>query len=174
MFWFDPAPPLHEGIVKILIPIAPTNETTLQIKMASYYNPSKRLSEWAAAALSPFIQLETEDGQTDQSRLSVALWSGNVQLNNVELRPEAFDKLLNTHETGYNEFGTKIRWKIVRGTISNVSVSIPWKSLLVGTSYTSLMRRKHKEVAEVKNEVNESVLRQGSDVADMSTADQGM
>ena len=34
--------------------------------MSSYYNPSKRLSEYAAALLSPYIQLENEeDGSSD-------------------------------------------------------------------------------------------------------------
>eukprot|EP00970_Alexandrium_tamarense_P001497 scaffold159_cov318-Alexandrium_tamarense.AAC.6 len=80
--------------------------------MASYYNPSKRLSEWAAASLSPYIRLESESpsrhaaaaadlpNQTNNSnsshaQLSVGIWSGNVQLNNVELRPEAFEHFLN-------------------------------------------------------------------------------
>lgn len=137
--------------------------------MASYYNPSKRLSEWAAAALSPFIQLETEDGQTDQSRLSVGIWSGNVQLRNVELRPEAFDKYLNPNETDYNEYGTRVRWKIVRGSIDNVSVGIPWKRLLVGTSYSSFRRGKQQQVAGSQSEINQSVQRQDSDLGETSS-----
>jgi hypothetical protein len=144
--------------------------------MTSYYNPSKRLSEWAAAALSPFIQLETEDGQTDHSRLSVGIWSGHIQLKNVELRPEAFDKFLNSAEVDYNEHGTKIRWKIVRGTIDNVSVGIPWKSLLMGTSYSSSRRRGgQKPVVDEQSELKRSVQRQDSDVGEVvSCAGQGM
>jgi hypothetical protein len=139
--------------------------------MTSYCNPSKRLSEWAAAALSPFIQLETTDGQTDQSRLSVALWSGHVELKNVELRPEAFDKFLNPTEADYNEYGTKIRWKIVRGTIENVSVGIPWKRLLVGTSYSSSSFRR-KQQRQGKNELNKSMQ---SDLGEVgSCVDQGV
>ena len=143
--------------------------------MASYYNPSRRISEWAASALSPFIQLETEDGQTDQSRLSVGLWSGNVQLKNVELRPEAFDKYLNPNETDYNEYGTKIRWKIVRGSIDNVSVGIPWKRLLVGTSYSSSRKGKLVQVAEGQSELKMSVQRQGSGLGETgSLVEEGM
>ena len=146
--------------------------------MASYYNPSRRLSDWAAAALSPFIQLETQEGQSSQSSsLSVALWSGQVQLKNVELRPEAFDQYLNPSEPEFNEFGTRIRWKIVRGTIDDVSVSIPWKRLLVGTSYSSSRKRgrQHKQevaLAEGQNAVNRSLIRLDSD-AGPSTAEIG-
>ena len=146
--------------------------------MASYYNPSRRLSDWAAAALSPFIQLETQDGQSSQSScLSVALWSGQVQLKNVELRPEAFDQYLNPSQTEFNEFGTRIRWKIVQGTINDVSVSIPWKRLLVGTSYSSSRKRGRQNkhgvaVVEGQNEVNRSLLRLDSD-AGPSTVEMG-
>ena len=137
--------------------------------MASYYNPSKRLSEWAAAALSPFIQLETQDGQTDQSRLSVGLWSGHVQLKNVELRPEAFEKFLNSNDTDFNDFGVKIRWKIVRGTIDDVSIGIPWKRLLVGSSYSSVRRGKQKQVNEGQSELHQSIQRQDSDLVEMGS-----
>jgi hypothetical protein len=117
--------------------------------MASYYyNPSQRLSEWAAASLSPYIQLENEGGQNERSHLSVGLWSGYVQLKNVKLRPEAFDKILNPSDndnTGYNEYGAKIRWKIVRGTINDISVRIPWKRLLVGSSSSSTRKKTRQQ-----------------------------
>eukprot|EP00804_Cyclotella_cryptica_P020229 CCRYP_010930-RC/>CCRYP_010930-RC protein AED:0.04 eAED:0.04 QI:95/1/1/1/0.91/0.91/24/65/5640 len=117
--------------------------------MASYYyNPSKRLSEWAATFLSPYIQLENEDGQNERSRLSVGLWSGHVQLKNVELRPEAFDKFLNPpdeNNAGHNEYGTKVRWKIVRGTVNDISIRIPWKRLLVGSSSSGTQKKAKQE-----------------------------
>ena len=153
--------------------IRPSASTLSLIAMASYYNPSKRLSEWAAAALSPFIQLETQDGQTDQSRLSVGLWSGHIQLKNVELRPEAFDKFLNPNDTEYNEYGVKIRWKIVRGTIENVSIDIPWKGLLVGTSYSGVRRENQKNTSGGQSELHQSTQRQDFDLAETgSCADQ--
>lgn len=125
--------------------------------MASYYNPSKRLSEWAAASLSPYIRLESEspsrhaaaaadlpnqanNSNSSHAQLSVGIWSGNVQLNNVELRPEAFEYFLNGSSAPPSKdsfSGVRIQWKVHSGTIDSINVSIPWKSLLVGSSYSS-------------------------------------
>lgn len=126
--------------------------------MASYYNPSKRLSEWAAASLSPYIRLESEspsrhaaaavdlpnqanNSNSSHAQLSVGIWSGNVQLNNVELRPEAFEHFLNGSSAppskDSSNGGVRIQWKVHSGTIDSINVSIPWKSLLVGSSYSS-------------------------------------
>ncbi|KAL7539480.1 hypothetical protein ACHAXR_010091, partial [Thalassiosira sp. AJA248-18] len=118
--------------------------------MASYY-PSKRLSEWAAASLSPYIKLENEGGDINNppsqqehaqnqqgqgaSSLSVGLWSGNVELKNVELRPEAFEKFLNRGDNA--DSTAQIKWKLIQGSIESVKIQIPWKSLLVGSAYSS-------------------------------------
>ena len=127
--------------------------TAKDIKMASYYNPSKRLSEWAAASLSPYIKLEDEGNHSDagdsqKSSLSVGLWSGHVELKNVELRREAFDKWLNSssnpeiptdkyYGSSNNNGGVKIRWKLLRGSIDSLIIKIPWKGLIVGSSHCS-------------------------------------
>lgn len=116
-------------------------------EMASYYNPSKRLSEWAAALLSPYITLENEgngDGTNDPAQhqatsLSVGLWSGNVELKNVQLRPETFEPFLNNddYDAKYSDSTAQIKWKLIEGSISNVKIQIPWKGLLVGSAYSS-------------------------------------
>ena len=136
--------------------------------MAKYYNPSKRLSEWAAALLSPYIKLENDGGaaaasgsggsaddnashdattppSSSSQALSVGLWSGFVELKNVELRPEALEQFLNSgddddghhgdHSSG--DYTTKIRWKLIQGNIDSVKIQIPWKSILVGSMYSS-------------------------------------
>ena len=119
----------------------------------SYYNPSRRLSEWAAASLSPYIKLENETdaqaGQTQSnpqtfSNLSVGLWSGNVELKDLELRPEAFETFLNGSDdescntSSYcGSSSVQIKWKVIQGSIDSVKVQIPWKSLLVGSAYSS-------------------------------------
>lgn len=126
--------------------------------MTSYYNPSKWLSEYAAALLSPYIKLENEGGDgssssggqkeadptqtssTPSSSLSVGLWSGNVELKNVELRPEAFERFLNCKESNDNDnngSAAQIKWKLVQGSIDSVKIQIPWKSLLVGSAHSS-------------------------------------
>lgn len=121
--------------------------------MSSYYNPSKRLSEYAAALLSPYIKLENEEGDSSDntnqqnqnhtsstpSSLSVGLWSGNVELNNVELRPEAFEQFLNqsSNDTDNNDGTNQIRWKVIHGSIDSVKIQIPWTSLLVGSAHST-------------------------------------
>ena len=108
------------------------------------FNPSKRLSEHAAALLSPYIKLENEHhDQTPAPSLSVGLWSGNVELNNVEIRPEAIEQFLNScdDDGGDGNNGSpkaaQIKWKLRRGRIDSVKIQIPWKSLLVGSACSS-------------------------------------
>ena len=105
-------------------------------QMASYYSPSRRLSEWAAALLHPYLDLDS-DSATTSSSLSVGLWSGDVRLRNVELRPEAFARFLDpVGDDPRNDAddGARVRWKLVRGSVDGVEVRIPWKSLLVGSA----------------------------------------
>ena len=107
------------------------------------FNPSKRLSEWAAELLSPYINLEDADvtgaayrsSHSSRSSLSVGLWSGNVELKNVELRPDAIENILNSGSDSAN--GQIIRWKLLKGNLECIKIAIPWKSLLVRTSYAS-------------------------------------
>jgi hypothetical protein len=133
--------------------------------MSSYYNPSKRLSEFAAALLSPYIKLENEGEQRrdrhDQNTapsLSVGLWSGNVELNNVDIRPEAIEHFLNSRNEGDENCtndgscGTmaRIKWKLRRGRVDSVKIKIPWKSLLVGSAYSSTKRESYSETGNNK------------------------
>jgi hypothetical protein len=133
--------------------------------MSSYYNPSKRLSEYAAALLSPYIKLENEGEQRrdhcDQNAapsLSVGLWSGNVELKNVEIRPEAIEQFLNDRDNSDDngiddgDFSTtaRIKWKLRRGRVDSVKIQIPWKSLLVGSAYSSTTRESHTEGGKIK------------------------
>jgi hypothetical protein len=128
--------------------------------MSSYYNPSKRLSEYAAALLSPYIKLENEGEQRcdhhDQNAapsLSVGLWSGNVELTNVEIRPEAIEQFLNSrdecddnsNDDVYLRNTARIKWKLRRGRVDSVKIQIPWKSLLVGSAYSSTKREIYPE-----------------------------
>ena len=121
--------------------------------MTSYsYNPSKRMSEWAAALLSPYIKLESEDEEEASTApspsLSVGLWSGNVELQNVAIRPDAIERFLNNTnrdddvgdpiDGGNNCSATsQIKWELRRGNIDSVKIQIPWKSLLVGSAFSS-------------------------------------
>ena len=141
--------------------------------MASYYNPSKWLSEYAAALLSPYIKLENDGGiggggdindnsnipqhhqqqshpnnntqtttapSSSSSSLSVGLWSGNVELKNVELRPEAFAKFLNSNSSSSSSNAgntVQIKWKLIQGSIDSIKIQIPWTSLLVGSAHSS-------------------------------------
>lgn len=133
---------------------------------------SRRLSEYAASYLSPYIKLDDEGCTTaadegnasfsaskphTQSSLSVGLWSGYVELKNVELRPDAIENFLNNNSTskdsdgdvndsdgGNNYRGAKVRWKLLQGRIESVNIQIPWTSLLVGSSHSSLKRSSEK------------------------------
>lgn len=118
--------------------------------MTSYYNPSKRMSEWAAALLSPYIKVESEDEEeattAPSPSLSVRLWSGNVELQNVAIRPDAIERFLNSgrdddvgdsNDGGDCSTSSQIKWKLSRGHIDSVKIQIPWKSLLVGSAFSS-------------------------------------
>ena len=127
---------------------------------------SRRLAEYAASYLSPYIKLDEDDDtctdndgnasssaskpKNTQSSLSVGLWSGNVELKCVELRPDAIEQFLNADNNnassdcdandsdfGNSYSGAKVRWKLLRGSIDSVSIQIPWKNLLIGSSHSS-------------------------------------
>lgn len=141
---------------------------------------SRRLSEYAASYLSPYIKLDDESCTSDtggnaascsaskphtQSSLSVGLWSGNVELKNVELRPDAIEKFLNvdynnsTCAASYdnNNFsGARVRWKLLRGSIESINIQIPWKSLVVGSSHSSLKQSSEKNSKGTLSSLSES------------------
>ena len=152
----------------------------------SYYVPlSRRLSEYAASFLSPYIKLDDESCSVDseelessasrshskpntQSSLSVGLWSGNVELKNVELRPDALENFLNTDQNNpssrasndandSDNAGARVRWKLLRGTIESVNIGIPWKSLVVGSSQSSLKRPSDKSGNDTLPSVSETI-----------------
>lgn len=150
----------------------------------SYYMPlSRRLSEYAASYLSPYIKLDDEGctGDTEgndasftaskphtQSSLSVGLWSGNVELKNVELRPDAIENFLNADynnstqtascdgDVNNNFSGARVRWKLLRGSIESINIQIPWKSLVVGSSHSSLKQSSEKNSKGTLSSLSES------------------
>ena len=162
----------------------------------SYYMPlSRRLSEYAASYLSPYIKLDDESCTGDiegndapftaykphtQSSLSVGLWSGNVELKNVELRPDAIENFLNAdynnstpkasddgdvNDTDGNNFsGARIRWKLLRGSIESINIRIPWKSLVLGSSHSSLRQSSERNSKGTLSSLSES---EGDDERDV-------
>lgn len=101
--------------------------------MTSYvYNPSKKITE----LLSQYLEFDPE-------QLKLGIWSGNLSLQEVNLREEAIYPLLNRHlKDGHsratagpdqqNYAKPPLRFKLVSGKIGSLSVKIPWKRLVWG------------------------------------------
>lgn len=99
-------------------------------------NPSKKVTE----LLSQFLEFDPE-------QLQLGIWSGNLSLNNVNLRQEAIYPLLNRHlkknvstatsesDNGYPEqkcLKPPLKFKLVSGKIGSLTMKIPWKRLVWG------------------------------------------
>ena len=94
--------------------------------MSSYMNPSKMVTD----ALSEFLEFDPE-------QLKMAIWSGNLSLKDVNLRQEAIyphlNKLLNKNkDTTARNHRPPLHMKILQGTIGELDMKIPWKSLAWG------------------------------------------
>ena len=94
--------------------------------MSSYMNPSKMVTD----ALSEFLEFDPE-------QLKMAIWSGNLSLKDVNLRQEAIyphlNKLLNKNkDTTARNRRPPLHMKILQGTIGELDMKIPWKSLAWG------------------------------------------
>ena len=101
--------------------------------------PSKRLTDF----LTTYFEF-------DSNQLSLGLWSGDLKIQNVNLRKEAFDPLLNdwkdkdanidlaaflSKEIFVDKepsFSSLVNLKLIDGTIGYCRATVPWKNLLLG------------------------------------------
>jgi hypothetical protein len=93
--------------------------------MTSYmYNPSKKVTE----ILSKFLEFDPE-------QLELGIWSGDLSLNNVKLRQDAIQPLLNKKANKPHTNPLKkppLHMKLVSGTVGHMRIRIPWKRLVWG------------------------------------------
>eukprot|EP00977_Amphora_coffeiformis_P017424 scaffold5683_cov156-Amphora_coffeaeformis.AAC.13 len=98
--------------------------------MASYMNPSKTVTD----LLSKYLEFDPE-------QLKLGIWSGNLALKDVNLREEAIyphlNTLLNHKQSNDNakvqdRMKPPLRMKLIQGSIGELSMKIPWKSLVWG------------------------------------------
>jgi hypothetical protein len=106
--------------------------------------PSKRLTD----ILSNYLEF-------DQKQISLGLWRGDLQIQSVELKKDAFFPLLNTWKNNHSTnpdlasfftkeslvhdepcFASAINLKLVKGSIGHFRARVPWKKLLLGSSDT--------------------------------------
>ena len=106
--------------------------------------PSKRLTD----ILSNYLEF-------DQKQISLGLWRGDLQIQSVELKKDAFFPLLNTWKNNHSTnpdlasfftkesllhdepcFASAINLKLVKGSIGHFRACVPWKKLLLGSSDT--------------------------------------
>lgn len=101
--------------------------------------PSKRLTDILATYF-----------DFDSNQLKLGLWSGDLKIQNVNLRKEAFDPLLNdwkdkeanidlaaflSKETFVDKepsFSSLVDLKVINGTIGYCRATVPWKNILLG------------------------------------------
>lgn len=101
--------------------------------------PSRRLTE----ILSTYLEF-------DSKQLQLGLWSGDLQIRNVNLKKDSIDPLLNTWKDescnmdiaslmtkealvdSTPSFSSLLDLKLISGNIGYVRAQVPWKSLLLG------------------------------------------
>ena len=94
------------------------------------YNPSKKVTE----ILSKFLEF-------DEEQLELGIWSGDLSLNNVKLRQEAVQPLLNKKANKFVPNPLKkepLHMKLVSGTVGHMRIRIPWKKLVWGQDAVQL------------------------------------
>ena len=107
-------------------------------------NPSKRLTEF----LSTYLDL-------DGKQLKIGLWGGDLKIQDVDIKSDAFDKLLNTWKDTESvgvtsrldlsyflskealiekepSLASTLDLKLVKGKIGFFRARVPWKNLLLG------------------------------------------
>ena len=94
--------------------------------MTSYMNPSKKVTD----LLSTYLEFDPE-------QLKLGIWSGNLTLKDVNLREEAIyphlNTLLNRKDAKVQDrMKPPLRMKLLQGSIGELSMKIPWKSLVWG------------------------------------------
>jgi hypothetical protein len=101
------------------------------------YNPSKKVTE----VLSEYLEFDPE-------QLKLGIWSGNLSLQDVNLREEAIYPHLNklfdrkgTDRISKDSAKPPLRMKLISGSIGELSMKIPWKSLVWGQGDVSVEMR---------------------------------
>jgi hypothetical protein len=101
------------------------------------YNPSKKVTE----VLSEYLEFDPE-------QLKLGIWSGNLSLQDVNLREEAIYPHLNKlfDQKGIDRIAKDrvkppLRMKLISGSIGELSMKIPWKSLVWGQGDVSVEMR---------------------------------
>lgn len=94
--------------------------------MTSYMNPSKKVTD----LLSTYLEFDPE-------QLKLGIWSGNLSLKDVNLREEAIYPHLNailnrTDAEVQDRLKPPLRMRLIQGSIGELSMKIPWKSLVWG------------------------------------------
>lgn len=104
--------------------------------MTSYMSyPSQKVTE----LLSKYLEF-------DPSELELGIWSGDIQLKNLTLRQETIHPLLNKKANKPHTDPLKkapLHLKLVKGTIGQMRLQIPWKRLVWGQGAVKI------EVSEV-------------------------
>eukprot|EP00522_Entomoneis_paludosa_P001168 CAMPEP_0172469526 /NCGR_PEP_ID=MMETSP1065-20121228/63928_1 /TAXON_ID=265537 /ORGANISM="Amphiprora paludosa, Strain CCMP125" /LENGTH=192 /DNA_ID=CAMNT_0013227211 /DNA_START=50 /DNA_END=625 /DNA_ORIENTATION=+ len=96
--------------------------------MSSYmYNPSKQVT----SLLSEYLEF-------DEEQLNLGIWSGRLALKDVNLKADAIYPHLNQifaqaeTQNDFTKSKPPLRVKLVSGTIGELNLNIPWKSLVWG------------------------------------------
>jgi hypothetical protein len=119
--------------------------------------PSKRLTD----ILSNYLEF-------DQNQISLGLWNGDLQIQSVELKKDAFFPLLNTWKINHSTnpdlssfftkeallhdeacFASAINLKLVKGSIGHFRARVPWKKLLLGSSDTTVHLELHNVIIRI-------------------------
>lgn len=92
------------------------------------YNPSKKVTK----LLEEYLEFDAE-------QLKLGIWSGDLSVNDVNLKADSIYPHLNrifaagdSPKTEFTKVRPPLRMKLVSGTIGELSMSIPWKSLVWG------------------------------------------
>lgn len=87
-----------------------------------FYNPSKIVTD----LLSKYLEFDPE-------QLKLGIWSGNLSIQNVQLKREAMYPLLNgTPPPMDDDTRPPLKLKLVKGTVGHMRIRIPWKRLVWG------------------------------------------
>ena len=68
----------------------------------------------------------------DPERLKLGIWSGNLSIQDVELKREAIYPLLNGSSLPKQDEKPPLNLKLVKGTVGKMKIRIPWKRLVWG------------------------------------------
>jgi len=86
-----------------------------------FYNPSKIITD----VLSKYLEFDPE-------QLKLGIWSGNLSIQDVELKRNAMYPLLNDSSLPKQDGKPPLKLKLVKGTVGQMRIRIPWKRLVWG------------------------------------------